>query len=134
MSSLKEALEGSGLVQEIQHRADVEKQVAEQARKERVAAMQPHQRWWQNFRMPVTQFEIVVFIKVQSDSWLEAVRFIAKRNLNRLTTRCKTREEAVDQIRTKILAWQAENVLSADKQPPAGALLYWRIYDKEGEE
>lgn len=128
MSSLKEALENSEAVKNIRQAEEVERQAAEQARKEKVANLTPYQRWWQNFRFTATKYEIKVFIKVQANQWHEALDFIAARKLNSLTTRCKTREEAVEQLRAKILAWQAENVLVADQEPPAGALLYWRIW------
>lgn len=128
--SLREALKNSPVVAEMHRQEEVKRQVEEQERKAKNANLQPHQRWWQNFRMPVTQFEIVIFVKVQAETWREAVAFIAARNLNKLTTRCKTREEAIDQVRAKILAWQQENVLT-EAEPPAGALLYWRIYDKD---
>lgn len=145
--SLKEALEKAGVAElarkqiaeeierERQH-LEAERQArlatqqaAEAARRERLANLQPNQRWWQNFRMSVTPFEIKIFLKVQANQWHEALDFIAQRNLNKVTTRCKTREEAVEQVRTKIVAWQSETRLVAGQEPPAGALLYWRIYE-----
>lgn len=128
MSTLKEALEGSGIVAAVRREDQQRREAADVARKERNATLSPHQRWWQNFRMSATTFEIPVFIKVQCDKWTEGLDFIRARNLNKVTTRCKTREEAAEQLRAKILSWQGENVLSSDSEPPAGALLYWRIY------
>lgn len=129
--SLSEALESSGIA-EAARKQKVEERVAiESARKERSTNLLPHQRWWQNFRLPVTPFEIKVFIKVQCEQWTEGIEYIAARNLNRVTTRCRTKSEAIRQVRAKILDWQRENVLQSDVEPPAGALLYWRIYDKE---
>lgn len=129
--NLQEALERAGLPE--QARAEVEaaraaREVREAERRERNANLAPHQRWWQNFRMSVTSFEIPVFIKVECEKWAEGLDFIRARNLNKVTTRCKTKEEAVEQLREKIMAWQAETQLNPDQQPPAGALLYWRIY------
>lgn len=126
--SLKEALEGSTVVQEMRREDQQKREAVETARKERNASLSPHQRWWQNFRMTVTVFEIPIFIKVQCDKWTEGLDFIRARNLNKVTTRCKTREEAAEQLRARILSWQGENVLTGDSEPPAGALLYWRIY------
>lgn len=127
--NLREALKDSGVVEVVRQQEAVEKQAAELARKERNANLQPHQRWWQNFRMTVTAQEIPVFIKVECEKWIEGLGYIQARNLNKLTTRCKTREEAVDQLLAKIVAWQNETVLVAGETPPAGALLYWRIYE-----
>ena len=129
--SLREALERSGVAEVARKQAMEERVATEFARKARNANLLPHQRWWQNFRLPVTPFEIKVFIKVQCEQWTEGIEYIVARNLNRTTTRCRTKSEAIRQLRAKILAWEQENVLQADVEPPAGALLYWRIYDKE---
>lgn len=126
--NLQEALEQSGVVEEAKQQVEAEKVAQEVARKERNATLSPHQRWWQNFRMTVTPFEIPIFIKVECEKWTEGLDFIRARNLNKVTTRCKTREEAIEQVRNKIVSWQGETVLSSESEPPAGALLYWRIY------
>lgn len=126
--SLKEAFERSGIVNQMRERTEMENKERERVRNERNAALLPHQRWWQNFRMSATPFEIPIFIKVQCDQWIEGLNFIRARNLNKVTTRCRTREEAIEQLQVKIAAWQKEYVLKPNEQPPAGALLYWRIY------
>lgn len=126
--NLQEALESSGVVEVARQQEAVERQATELARKERNANLSPHQRWWQNFRMTVTAQEIPIFIKVECEKWTEGLDFIRARNLNKLTTRCKTREEAIEQLRAKITAWQAETQLKPGETPPAGSLLYWRIY------
>ena len=131
MASLQEALQQSGIVAEVAKARQKEIVERETARKERSANLQPHQRWWQNFRFTATPFEVKMFVKVQAEQWHEALDFIAARNLNKVTTRCRTKSEAIRQVRAKILDWQKENVLMADVEPPAEALLYWRIYDKE---
>jgi hypothetical protein len=138
VSSLREAFErgAPGLIeearrtveQEERQRLAEEREKQDAARRERLANLTPQQRWWQNFRMSVTPFEIPIFIKVESETWKEAIDYIRARNLNRVTTRCRTAEEAIEQVRTKIQSWQTENVLVPGEKPPAGALLYWRIY------
>jgi hypothetical protein len=128
MSNLQEALEASGLVVEAGRLRVAEQQVQEQARKERNANLTPQQRWWQNFRMSVTPLEIPIFVKVQCDKWTEGLDFIRARNLNKVTTRTKTTEEAIEQVRAKIVAWQGETMLVPGEEPPAGSLLYWRLY------
>lgn len=126
--NLQEALERAGVAESVQQQAEEARVAQEQARRERNANLLPHQRWWQNFRMTVTAHEIPVFIKVECEKWTEGLDYIRARNLNKLTTRCKTREEAIEQVRTKIASWQNETVLEEGKEPPAGSLLYWRIY------
>lgn len=128
MSNLREALEASGVADVVRQQEENQQRLAEQARRERNINLSPHQRWWQNFRLTVTPFEIPIFLKVQSEKWTEALDYIRARNLNKVTTRTKTKEEAIEQVRTKILAWQSEITLVAGEEPPAGALLYWRIY------
>lgn len=127
--SLKEALEESGHAAAARQQVELDSRAADEAKRARSAALQPYQRWWQNFRFTATQFEVKMFVKVQCEQWQEGLDFIAARNLNKLTTRCKTREEAVEQLRAKIFAWQKENVLQEAVEAPAGALIYWRIYD-----
>jgi hypothetical protein len=138
MSSLREAFErgAPGLVEEARQqivneerqRVADERAAQEVARQERLANLSPQQRWWQNFRLSVTPFEIPIFIKIEAETWREAIDYLRAHNLNRVTTRCRTAEEAIEQVREKILAWQAETTLVAGEKPPAGALLYWRIY------
>src|SRR6266853_2300274 len=121
--SLSEALRASGIVEVVKQQAVAEKEAGVEARRERNSHLLPHQRWWQNFRLTLTPFEIPVFIKVQCEQWNEGLGFIRTRSLNKVTTRCRTKEEAVDQLRTKIAAWQSETQLQVDVEPPAGTLL-----------
>jgi hypothetical protein len=126
--SLKEALEEAGVAEVVRQRVEVDTKRQEEARSARSANLQPHQRWWQNFRMSVSPFEIRVFVKVECEKWRDGLDYIASHNLNKVTTRCKTEREAALQIKHKLVAWDREHVVKEGEKAPEGALLYYRIY------
>ena len=101
--------------------------MAELKEQERQTVVQPQRRWWQNFRLSLTKFEIPVLLVVRCEKWEEGLKFIREHNLNKTTTRCKTEAEARDQVRAAIVTWYSEDTPKKD-DAANGSLVYWRLY------
>lgn len=122
MTSLQEALKESGVVQQVEE-LEAQRKASEVAANSGIA----QRRWWQNFRLSLTRFEIPVLLVVRCDRWEEGLKYIREHNLNRTTTRCKDETEARDQVRRAVVGWYSADTPKST-EPENGSLIYWRIY------
>lgn len=128
MSNLQEALKGSSVVQDMQHKEQEKKLVPTPL--ETVGADPVRRRWWQNFRLTLTKYEIPVLLVVRCERWEEGLKFISEHHLNHTKTRCKDEAEARDDLRRTIVDWYSKDTPKPvePENPTDGSLLYWRIY------
>lgn len=124
MSNLQEALQNSGIIQDMQEKE------REQKLQPVVAEEPVRRRWWQNFRLSLTKYEIPVLLVVRCEKWEEGLKFISEHHLNHTRTRCKDEVEARDDLRRAIVDWYAKDTPKPvePEVPSDGSLLYWRIY------
>ncbi len=124
--NIQEALQGSSVVQDIKAK---EKEKVEPVLT--VTADEPvRRRWWQNFRLTLTKYEIPVLLVVRCERWEEGLKFIGEHHLNHTKTRCKDEAEARDDLRRAIVDWYSKDTPKPvePEHPSDGSLLYWRIY------